>query len=165
MVPLIMTRIWLRSKYPLIDDVRFRRILGMSEIISSWNWPDEATTQAVSATLSDRMQRLIVEISDLESEAQAYASSAEVLAKLTREAKIAEATYRVLIEQVKSQSLAAGFQSDTFTVFEYATPPLQPSAPRTNLLVIFGATLGFLIGITPSMINSMRKGVFYTRNP
>ena len=73
----------LRSKYPLIDDVRFRRILGMSEIISSWNWPDEATTQAVSATLSDRMQRLIVEISDLESEAQAYASSAEVLAKLT----------------------------------------------------------------------------------
>ena len=47
----------------------------------------------------------------------------EELAKLTREAKIAEATYTVLIEQVKAQSLVAGFKPDTFKIYELPTPP------------------------------------------
>ena len=29
----------LRLDYPLVDDVSFRRILGMSETISAWTWP------------------------------------------------------------------------------------------------------------------------------
>ena len=60
----------------------------------------------------------------MEDNAKIYASSAEDLAKLLEMLKIAEATYTVLIEQVKSQSLAAGFKPETFKVFEYATPPL-----------------------------------------
>ena len=59
--------------------------------------------------LRDRIKRLDIEITDIEENAQIYATSAEDLAKYTRDAKIAEATYTVLIEQVKSQSLAAGF--------------------------------------------------------
>ena len=112
----------LRSNYPLVDDVDFRRILGMSETISAWSWPDIETIRAVSATLRDRIKRLEIEIKNIEDNAKIYATSAEDLAKFTRDAKIAEATYTVLIEQVKSQSLAAGFQPDTFKVFEYATP-------------------------------------------
>ena len=87
----------LRQTYPFVDDVRFRRILGMSETISAWEWPDRLTVKAVKVTLTDRIQRLNVEISGLELNAESYASSAEELAKLTREAKIAEATYTVLI--------------------------------------------------------------------
>ena len=48
----------LRDANPMIDDVRFRRIMGMSETISAWSWPDLDTIQAVSATLADRVQRL-----------------------------------------------------------------------------------------------------------
>ena len=51
----------------------------------------------------------------------------EELAKLTRDAKIAEATYTVLIEQVKSQSLAAGYKNETFR-FLNMTAPLSPSS-------------------------------------
>ena len=107
----------LRLAYPLVDDLDFRRILGMSETISAWNWPTSDTIEAVSATLRDRLNRLEIEINTIEDNAKIYASSAEDLAKFTRDAKIAEATYTVLIEQVKSQSLAAGFQPDTFKVF------------------------------------------------
>ena len=39
-----------RSSHPLVDDIDFRRILGMSETISAWNWPDIDTIDAVSAT-------------------------------------------------------------------------------------------------------------------
>ena len=124
----------LRSSNPLVDDINFRRILGMSETISAWSWPNIETIDAVSATLRDRSKRLDVEITNIEENAQIYATSAEDLAKYTRDAKIAEATYTVLIEQVKSQSLAAGFQPETFKVFEYATPPLAPSSPKRKLI-------------------------------
>ena len=154
----------LRSNHPLVDDIEFRRILGMSETISAWTWPDISTIDAVSATLNDRIKRLDVNISNIEENAQIYATSAENLAKYTRDAKIAEATYTVLIEQVKSQSLAAGFQPDTFKVFEYATPPLSPSSPKRNLILALGAILGLLIGCALSLINASRKGVYYTRS-
>ncbi len=71
-----------------------------------------------------------MDIANIEENAQIYATSAEDLAKYTRDAKIAEATYTVLIEQVKSQSLAAGFKPETFKVFEYATPPLRHHHPK-----------------------------------
>ena len=99
----------IRSSHPLVDDIDFRRILGMSETISAWTWPEVETIEAVSATLRDRIKRLNVEIKNIEDNAKIYATSAGDLTKLTRDAKIAEATYTVLIEQVKSQSLAAGF--------------------------------------------------------
>ena len=154
----------LRSSHPLVDDIEFRRILGMSETISAWTWPDIDTIDAVSATLRDRIKRLDVDISNIEENAKIYATSAEDLAEYTRDAKIAEATYTVLIEQVKSQSLAAGFQPETFKVFEYATPPLSPSSPKRNLVLALGTVLGLFIGCAISLMNSMRKGVYYTRS-
>lgn len=154
----------LQSSHPLIDDVDFRRILGMSETISAWSWPDIDTISAVSATLRDRIKRLDIDIANIEENAQIYATSAEDLAKYTRDAKIAEATYTVLIEQVKSQSLAAGFQPETFKVFEYATPPLSPSSPKRNLVLALGAVLGLFMGCALSLMNSMRKSVYYTRS-
>ena len=154
----------LRSSHPLVDDIEFRRILGMSETISAWSWPDIDTIDAVSATLRDRIKRLNIDISNIEENAQIYATSAEDLAKYTRDAKIAEATYTVLIEQVKSQALAAGFRPNTFKVFEYATPPLSPSSPKRNLVLAIGAVLGLFIGCVLAVINSRRKGVYYARS-
>ena len=154
----------LRSTHPLVDDIDFRRILGMSETISAWTWPEINTITAVSATLRDRIKRLDVDIQKIEENAKIYATSAEDLAKLTRDAKIAEATYTVLIEQVKSQALVAGFQPDTFKVFEYAVPPLAPSFPRRNILLALGVVVGIFIGCALALINSMLRGVFYTKS-
>ena len=125
----------LREEYPLVDDISFRRILGMNEIISAWSWPNLKVIETSSVTLKDRMKRLDIEIAAIENNAKIYASSAEDLAKFTRDAKIAEATYTVLIEQVKSQSLAAGFEPNTFKVFEYATAPILSSSPNRQLIV------------------------------
>ena len=113
----------LRSSHPLVDDVEFRRILGMSETISAWTWPEAETIDAVSTTLRDRLKRLNVDIKNIEENAKIYATSAEDLARFTREARIAEATYTVLIEQVKSQTLAAGFQPETFKVLNMQHRP------------------------------------------
>ena len=154
----------LRSSHPLVDDINFRRILGMSETISAWTWPNIETTNAVTATLRDRIKRLEFDIAKLEENAQIYAASAEDLAKFRRDAKIAEATYTVLIEQVKSRSLAAGFKPDTFKVFEYATPPLTPSSPNRKLILAVGALLSLFIGCALALLNSIRRNVYYTRS-
>ena len=154
----------LRSQNPLVDDIDFRRILGMSETISAWIWPEVETVEAIGATLRDRVKRLDLEIKGIEENAKIYATSAEDLAKFKREAKIAEATYIVLIEQVKSQSLAAGFQPETFKVFEYATPPLEASSPKIKQVLILGAVLGIFTGIVLALINSKRRGVYNTRS-
>ena len=153
----------LRSTQPLVDDIDFRRILGMSETISDWTWPDLETIFAVSTTLRDRINRLDVEINNIEENAKIYATSAEELAKFTRDFKVAEATYKVLIEQVKSQALVAGFQPETFKVFEYATPPIGPSSPKRNLILTLGAVLGFFLGCVIALVNSLRRGVYYTK--
>ena len=63
--------------------MNFRRILGMSETIGAWRWPSLETIQQVSDTKRP-FQRLDVEIADNEENAKLYASSAEELAKLTR---------------------------------------------------------------------------------
>lgn len=154
----------LKRAYPIIDDVSFRRILGMTETTSSWSWPNKSTVLAVSSTLKDRTTRLEREIKSIEDGAKEYAASAEKLDALTRDAKIAEAAYTVLIEQVKSQSLAAGFKPNSFKVFQYATPPLRQSSPNRKLVLIIGLISGVLLSFVLSSLNAMRKGVYYTRS-
>ena len=154
----------LRVRTPLVDDLDFRRIMGMSETISAWSWPTLETINVVSETLSDRVSRLDVDIATIEDTAMSYAASAEDQAKLLRDAKIAEATFKVLTEQVKSQTLMAGFKPDTFTVFAYATPPIAPSSPKRNLILALGAVLGIFVGSAFSLIDGMRRGVFYTQS-
>lgn len=153
----------LQSNHPLVDDVDFRRILGMSETISAWTWPDLDTIKAVDSTLTDRIKRLSIEIKSIEENAKIYAASAEALSKFTRDAKIAEATYTVLIEQVKSQTLAAGFQPETFKVFEYATPPLQPSSPNRVRIIALYIFLGVFTGFAFAIVNATRNNVYYTK--
>ena len=138
--------------------------MGMSETISAWSWPTLDTIESVSETLNDRISRLNVDIANIEDSAISYAASAEDQAKLLRDAKIAEATFTVLTEQVKSQALVAGFKPETFKVFAYATPPISPSSPKRNLILALGAVLGFFVGSTFSVINGMRRDIFYTRS-
>ena len=152
----------IREQYPLIDDVGFRRILGMGESISAWSWPNINVLKAITNTISDRIERLNIKIAGIEDQAELYASSAEDLARLTREAKIAEATYTVLIEQVKSQALTAGYSADSFTIIEYATPPRKPSSPKTLLLLALSTTLGLFVGFILAFINGFRRDVFYS---
>lgn len=153
----------LRTEHPIVDDVEFRRVLGISEIISEFTWPDREVLAAVSATLEDSRQRIAREQSRLEDEAINYASSAEEQAALQREAEIAEASYTVLIEQVKAQSLLAGYTSETAKIFERATPPLSPSKPNRILVVALAAVLGLFVGSVTALVLSLRKGVLYSR--
>ena len=154
----------LRAAHPAVDDIRFRRILGLSETVNTWSWPSYATLELVGSTLNNRLTRLNVEINELSEQAGMTARRVEELADLKRQATIAEATYRVMIEQVKSQTLSAGYQPDNFKVYQYATPPITPSAPKQALILALGLVLGIFAGSALALILGMRRGVHHGLN-
>ncbi len=154
----------LRQKFPLVDQVEFRRILGQSEITNSWNWPKANSVDAVFNTLSERKNRLTVQINASEIDAERLGAAVDAYAKLKRAAEVSEATYTVLIEQVKAQSIVAGYRPNSTEIYEYATATINPSAPNRNLILALGATLGLCLGAALSVILALNRGVFYSKN-
>ena len=152
----------LRKKYPLLDQSDFRRILGISEIISAWSWPSVETLMRIRNSIQDRISSLETEIRKYEKEAIKYATSAEQLNKLKREMQIAEATYKVLVEHAKIQSLAAGFTEDTSQIIAAADAAIVETEPKKRLILAIAATAGFLVSAILSLILSSNKGVLYS---
>jgi hypothetical protein len=95
-------------------------------------------------------------------EAELYATSTDELATLQREATVAEATYSVLIEQVKAQSLITGYQGEVALFYQSATPPELAASPNKKLIAALGLVLGLMIGAMFAIISSMRGGKLYT---
>ena len=154
----------LRQQFPIVDQVDFRRVLGQNEIVSSWTWPDIDTVSAVFDTLLERKSRLQSKINASQINAERSGVALETFSKLEREAKIAEATYKVLIEQVKAQSVAVGFRPDKSEVYEYASASIIPSAPKRNQILALGAGLGLFFGAALSLILATLRGVYYSKN-
>jgi len=153
----------LRQKYPIVDQVEFRRVLGQNEIISSWSWPEITSVNAIFDTLSERKSRLQSQINTSQINAERSGFALETYAKLEREAKISEATYTVLIEQVKAQSMAAGYRPDKSEVYEYASISTNPSEPNRNLILALGAILGLFVGTVLSLLLALYRGVCYSK--
>ena len=153
----------LQEKFPIIDQVEFRRVLGQNEIITSWNWPELSSVKAVFDTLTERKSRLQSQINASQIDAERSSLALEKYAKLEREAKIAEATYTVLIEQVKAQSIVVGYRPDSSEVYEYATPSISLPTDQRNLIVALWTFLGLFGGVTLSIIMVLLRGVHYSK--
>lgn len=153
----------LREEFPIVDQMEFRRVLGQNEIINSWNWPNLNLVKTVFKTLSERKVRLESDVSIAQVEAEKAGEALERYASLQRDAKIAEATYTVLIDQVKAQSIITGYSNDNTEIFEYASPPLSQSAPDRKVYLSLGALSGLLISVILVYTISTWRGVYYTR--
>lgn len=152
----------LRKIYPLLDKSTFRRMLGISESISGWTWPDLETLDRVGASVRDRLGSLETQIRELEKNAKRYAQSADILAQLERQTKIAESTYTVLLGQVKSQSLIAGFTPNKSKVVAVADAPIAASSPKKFLIVAIAIVLGVFFGVIAALLFSIKKGVYHS---
>ena len=153
----------LRQKHPIVDQVEFRRILGLNEIISSWSWPEASYVDAVFGMLSERKTRLQTEINKSQIEAERSSLALQTYAKLERDANIAEASYTVLIEQVKAKTTAAGFRPDNTEIYEYASVSTNPSAPILVQVLAIGALLGLFFGGALSLFFAHNLGVYYSK--
>ena len=154
----------LRQKFPIIDQVQFRRVLGQNEIVSSWSWPEFSSVSTVFDTLTERKSRLQSLIDASQKNTERSGLTLETFAKLKRKAKVAEATYAVLIEQVKAQSMAVGYRPNRSEVYEYASVSISPFSPNRILILAIGAVLGLFVGAALSLVLALRRGVYYSKN-
>jgi uncharacterized protein involved in exopolysaccharide biosynthesis len=152
----------LSKLYPIVDQVEFRRVLGQNEIISSWSWPKLALVKKVFNTLTERKERLIKELSITKLDADTASNAVGEYARLKRDATIAEASYTVLIENVKAQTMMAGYRPDTSEIYEYAAEPLNPSAPKKKLILIAYTLLGIFIGCIIPLTYAVSRGTYYS---
>lgn len=152
----------IRILHPIIDNSDFRRILGISEIVSAWTWPSANSLDKVAESISDRIMTLKGELATLEAEAKRTAETASEQDRLNRDAKIAEATYTVLMEQVKSQSIVASFELDNAKIIELADTPISATEPQPKVLLALGLIAGIIAGCATAFIVSIRNSVFYS---
>ena len=153
----------LKQKFPIVDQVEFRRVMGQNEIISSWSWPEINSVIAVFDTLSERKNRLQSQINTSQIDAERSGLALEAYAKLERNAKIAEATYTVLIEQVKAQSMVAGYQPDNTEIYEYASASIYSSSTKRSHVLLLGAIVGLFVGIALSLFLTLFRDIYYSR--
>jgi len=153
----------LRTEHPIIDQVEFRRIFGQNENISDWTWPDIESISSVLITLEDRKKRLHSDLKLAQENTRLYAEKNAKYIKLKREASVAEATYTVMIEQVKANSLLVGMQENNNEIYEYATVPINASIPRRSRIVLIGLVIGFFAGVTCAILLGNLRGVYFSR--
>ena len=152
----------LSQKYPVVDQIEFRRILGQSATINSWTWPDQNTVKEVANTLISRKRILESKLEISQINADRSGSALEAYAGLERNLLMHEATYQVLIEQAKAESLLSGYKPETSEVYEYATASINPSEPNRNLIILYGALVGVIIGCLAAFLLSRSKKTFYS---
>ena len=154
----------LKSGHSIVDEVEFRRLLSISQSLTQWDWPEAGRLSAALDVLAERVARSESRLVELNREAERYATSSEQLMILKRDAAVASATYQVLIEQVKVQSLASGFEDETVRIYQVATPPSKPSAPKKSLIAALGVVLGGFVGCAAALVASTRSGKLFTRH-
>ena len=154
----------LKSEHTIVDEVEFRRLLSISESLTQWVWPDPNRLTASLDVLTERVARSESRLAELNREAERYATSSEQLMILKRDAAVASATYQVLIEQVKAQSLASGFEGETVRIYQLATPPIKASAPKKTLIAALGIVLGGFFGSAIALVLAMRSGKLFTKS-
>jgi uncharacterized protein involved in exopolysaccharide biosynthesis len=153
----------LKNKFPIVDQVEFRRVLGQNEISNSWGWPKESSVVAVLDTLSERINRLSSQIDSSQINAKRSSKALETYAKLERELKVSEAVYSVLIQQVNSESLLSEIASEEVEIYEYASPSIRPSSPNHVVMLIIGALIGSFFGMALSLIYANSRKVYFSK--
>jgi succinoglycan biosynthesis transport protein ExoP len=118
--------------------------------------------EQIALSLSVRLQDIDAAIASSESSAKISADEASELLALKREVSVQEATYQVLVEQYKARSVMSGFAEASGTILQFAVPPLEPSAPKSSLILALGAVLGVFVGAGIALARRVTSGRLHT---
>jgi uncharacterized protein involved in exopolysaccharide biosynthesis len=150
----------IKNQHPIIDQVEFRRIFGQNEIVNNWIWPSKETALIVLKTLNQRMKTLQTEVDIARDELKRLSNNLQIYQTLKTNAKFAEATYTVLLEQVKATSLQSGYQPSQAEVYEYATTPSFASLPNVKFITFISGFLAFIFSLCLSILMFTQKGIY-----
>lgn len=115
------------------------------------------------AGLQTRQAQVERSLATAEEEAALTAVNAAELAQLEREVKVKTATFEVITQQFKEQSLLSGFELSEGKIFETAVPALAPVSPKKLMLLVAGGLLGGVLGVGFAVVRNMSRGRVHSR--
>jgi len=153
----------LRDRYSGLNNRDVLLLLGQPTTAADWFALDANQIEARIRGLersSDEIQRSITEF---EREVTATAESATELARLERRVTVLGATYEVLVEQFKKESLLSGMDVSTGEVFQTARPPIFPTKPNVMNAGVAGIVTGLLIAVLVVLRISRSRSTYYAK--
>ena len=154
----------LRIKFPIVDSLEFRKIIGLNENRSSWTWPKKNNVNEIVNTLNGRILMLQSKADLFKANAGKSSVALETYGMLKRNETVAETKFNVLINQVETKNMMAGFQPENHIIYEYATPAIIPSEPKLKVIMLISGILGLVIGCILAILISIYKNVFYSKS-
>ena len=152
----------LSQNHPVVNELEFRRIFGQSELINEWTWPNHTSVKEVLKIFNERKIRLKSSLNVAQAKADSAAKSFDKYIELERKLKYGNATYTVLLEQVKANSLNAGYQPNENEIFQYASTPINAASPNRKLILSLSIMLGLITGLIGSLILSISRKVYFS---
>ena len=150
------------QSYPELLSSEFRILSQVSGATEPLTGLPREKLEQVASTLSARLSEIEGAISASEGNAKISAEEAADLLALQRDVKVQEATYEVLVEQYKARSVMSGFAEASGTILQFAVPPLEPSAPKSSLILALGAVLGVFAGAGIALARGIASGRLHT---
>jgi len=154
----------IRAAFPILDRIEFRRLLGMPEAVNTWEPPSINKLTNTLRGLDSRSTAIKLNLAQLRTEAEKNAKLAKEREELQRKEWVASATYQVMLEQVKTSSLKAGFETEKIKVYQTASPPVEAFKPNRKLVVIFGSLLGAFVACLLAITINILRGTLFTRH-
>jgi len=154
----------IRAAFPILDQVEFRRLLGMPEAVNAWEPPSTNKLANTLRGLESRSTAIKINLNQLRAEAEKNANIAKQFEELQRQEWITSASYQVMLEQVKASSLKAGFETEKIKVYQTASPPIQAFEPKRKSIVIFGSLLGAFVACLLAITINIFKGSLFSRH-
>jgi hypothetical protein len=150
------------QSYPELLSSEFRILSQVSGATEPLTGLPRERLEQVASTLSARLSEIEGAISASEGNAKISAEEAADLLAMQRDVKVQEATYEVLVEQYKARSVMSGFAEASGTILQFAVPPIEPSAPKSSLILALGAVLGVFSGAGIALARRVTSGRLHT---
>lgn len=115
-------------------------------------------------TLTDQVASLDRMLAGFESELNRIPANALQLARLQREAKVAEDIYTELQTRLKEAEIVAAVEDPSVRVIDPAVPPLKPIRPNIPLNLTLAVLLGLALGAGAAFFRETLDTTIHTRD-
>ena len=117
----------------------------------------EVTKLIASAQQNLKYQREMLsrQIEELNSSLSGYPETQLTLARLTREAKVSESLYMLLLEKHKETEILQASTTTDKRIIDAASLPHKKRSPKRAKIILFGSIAGLLLGVAAAFAAHM----------
>jgi uncharacterized protein involved in exopolysaccharide biosynthesis len=116
--------------------------------------------------LKAKLKNQEIQVAKYEKEIDSLDTIEKQLHAFEREVSINEGNYKLYLAKFEETNIAESMDKENIAnvrIIEHAVPIMKPMKPKKRLIVLIGAFVGFVIGVTAVLVVELINPVFHTR--